>query len=113
MAILLLPPPNTDSDSGSESVDDAASVWSGSSDTSSDVTEVDQDEIPHYFIERNGRLFHHHGNAPYPLPVDAEEQHVRGASVRYSKLPDLTSLCHDPEDHWATRLTPAIAGQRL
>ena len=84
MAILLIPPPNADSDSGSDNADETASVWSGSSDTSSDVTEVDQDEIPTYFQERNGRLFHHHGTSPYPLPVDGYEQRVRFPSDRNS-----------------------------
>ncbi|KAI0673225.1 S-adenosyl-L-methionine-dependent methyltransferase [Trametes maxima] len=45
-----------------------------SSDTSEDVVEVAPDEIPEYFQERGGRLFHSHGSSPYPLPVDAEEQ---------------------------------------
>ncbi|KAI0369527.1 S-adenosyl-L-methionine-dependent methyltransferase [Pilatotrama ljubarskyi] len=45
-----------------------------SSDTSDDIVEVAPDEIPEYFQERGGRLFHSHGGCPYPLPVDAEEQ---------------------------------------
>ncbi|KAI0744450.1 S-adenosyl-L-methionine-dependent methyltransferase [Earliella scabrosa] len=44
------------------------------SDTSDDVVEVPPEEIPGYFQERGGRLFHSHGGCPYPLPVDAEEQ---------------------------------------
>ncbi|KAK7684457.1 hypothetical protein QCA50_012404 [Cerrena zonata] len=44
------------------------------SDTDSDITEVDAAEIPFYFTERDGRLFHSHGSSPYPLPVDAAEQ---------------------------------------
>ncbi|PCH43259.1 S-adenosyl-L-methionine-dependent methyltransferase [Wolfiporia cocos MD-104 SS10] len=47
----------------------------GRSDTSSELTEIDQDEFPRYFDERGGRLFHSHGRSPYPLPVDAAEQH--------------------------------------
>lgn len=47
-----------------------------SSDTSEGVVELAPDEIPEYFQERGGRLFHSHGRCPYPLPVDAEEQHV-------------------------------------
>ncbi|KAI0325261.1 hypothetical protein GY45DRAFT_1340222, partial [Cubamyces sp. BRFM 1775] len=44
------------------------------SDVSDDVVEVRSDEIPLYFEEREGRLFHSHGSSPYPLPVDADEQ---------------------------------------
>lgn len=49
------------------------------SDTSSELIELQPDEFPRYFDERNGRLFHSHGrsDSPYPLPVDAAEQHVR------------------------------------
>ena len=49
------------------------------SDTSDDVVEVPPEEIPGYFQERGGRLFHSHGGCPYPLPVDAEEQQVSRA----------------------------------
>ncbi|KAJ2980216.1 hypothetical protein NUW54_g11035 [Trametes sanguinea] len=46
------------------------------SDTSEDgLVEVAQDDIPGYFQERDGRLFHSHGSSPYPLPVDADEFH--------------------------------------
>jgi len=44
------------------------------SDTSSEIDEIEAEEFPLYFVERNGRLFHSHGGSPYPLPVDAEEQ---------------------------------------
>ncbi|KAI0714217.1 S-adenosyl-L-methionine-dependent methyltransferase [Cerioporus squamosus] len=44
------------------------------SDTSEGIVELSADEIPDYFQERGGRLFHSHGSCPYPLPVDAEEQ---------------------------------------
>ncbi|KZT68563.1 S-adenosyl-L-methionine-dependent methyltransferase [Daedalea quercina L-15889] len=45
------------------------------SDTSSELVEIQSYEIPRYFDERDGRLFHSHGHSPYPLPVDAHEQH--------------------------------------
>ena len=48
-----------------------------SSDTSSVLTQIGNDEFPSHFIEREGRLFHSHGSLPYPLPVDGEEQAVR------------------------------------
>ncbi|KAJ8522190.1 hypothetical protein ONZ45_g1217 [Pleurotus djamor] len=41
---------------------------------SDNLVEVTQSEIPLYFCERNGRLFHSHGASPYPLPVDTPEQ---------------------------------------
>ena len=62
---------NNDADDGSDTA----------SDTSDDVVEVPPDEIPDYFEERGGRLFHSHGGCPYPLPVDAEEQRVRASPV--------------------------------
>lgn len=73
MAIEPLVCQSTISDSGSDTSDEIASNWS---DSSSDVTELEQDEFPTYFVERNGRLFHSHGSSPYPLPVDAAEQQV-------------------------------------
>ena len=59
----------------------AGSDDDGGSDTSSDITELDDREIPHYFQERNGRLFHSHGGSPYPLPVDTPEQNVSNVNV--------------------------------
>jgi hypothetical protein len=41
------------------------------------LTELDRDEFPSHFIERDDRLFHSHGNSPYPLPVDTPEHQVR------------------------------------
>ncbi|KAI0076867.1 S-adenosyl-L-methionine-dependent methyltransferase [Panus rudis PR-1116 ss-1] len=68
-------------ENGSLGVSRASDVDEGEdndwSDTSSDITEIDLDEIPTYFSERDGRLFHAHGSSPYPLyplPVDAAEQ---------------------------------------
>ena len=49
------------------------------SDMSDDLVEVSNEEIPGYFSERGGRLFHSHGRSPYPLPVDAEEHEVSRA----------------------------------
>ena len=51
------------------------------SDTSEGIVELEADEIPGYFQERGGRLFHSHGSCPYPLPVDAEEQQVSQPGV--------------------------------
>lgn len=65
---------DTDTSSSEDARDDYASHRSDVSDTSSDVTELEQADFPAYFIERGGRLFHSHGNSPYPLPVDADEQ---------------------------------------
>ncbi|KAI8996294.1 S-adenosyl-L-methionine-dependent methyltransferase [Trametes punicea] len=53
--------------------DDGSDDGGTNSDTSEDVVEVAQEDIPGYFQERDGRLFHSHGSSPYPLPVDAEE----------------------------------------
>jgi hypothetical protein len=40
------------------------------------LVELGNDEFPVYFVERDDRLFHSHGNLPYPLPVDTPEQQV-------------------------------------
>lgn len=61
------------------------------SDTDSEITEVGEEEIPLYFTERDGRLFHSHGSSPYPLPVDTAEQDVSAVITRLP-MPDL--LCH-------------------
>ncbi|KAH7911257.1 S-adenosyl-L-methionine-dependent methyltransferase, partial [Hygrophoropsis aurantiaca] len=53
---------------------DGSDDGDGSSDTSSILTEIGPDEFADYFDEREGRLFHSHGDLPYPLPVDAPEQ---------------------------------------
>lgn len=64
-----------DSDSDSDIVNGHESDGDFS-DTSSVMTEVGDEEIPGYFEERAGRLFHSHGGLPYPLPVDTPEQEV-------------------------------------
>ncbi|KIP05969.1 hypothetical protein PHLGIDRAFT_107563 [Phlebiopsis gigantea 11061_1 CR5-6] len=65
---------SNNSDEDVQDDDDDASLQSDHSDTSSDVTQLDHTDFPTYFRERSGRLFHSHGNAPYPLPVDTPEQ---------------------------------------
>lgn len=55
---------------GSDDDDDSSSV------TSSGLTELEADEFPGHFREHAGRLFHSHGDLPYPLPVDGTEQAV-------------------------------------
>jgi hypothetical protein len=77
---ILYPSRTATDDSDSDHMldpDDDASTQSDVSDTSSDITELDQAEFPSYFQERNGHLFHSHGSSPYPLPVDAPEQQVQ------------------------------------
>ena len=78
MAVEFTPRHAADSESGSDQSNSEGSVWTDSSDKSSDVTELDQDEFPAYFETRNGRLFPSRDNSSYPLPVDAEEQRVCG-----------------------------------
>lgn len=63
----------------------------GSSDTSSVLTELGADEFPGHFREHGGRLFHSHGNLPYPLPVDGEEQAVCRHPFSYQSYS--TSFC--------------------
>jgi hypothetical protein len=42
------------------------------------MEEIDSDEFPDYFSERNGRLFPSAlSSTPYPFPVDTPEQEVR------------------------------------
>ena len=52
----------------------------GASDASSggDVVELENEDFPHYFDERAGRLFHSHGiQSSYTFPVDGIEWKVR------------------------------------
>ncbi|CAA7262004.1 unnamed protein product [Cyclocybe aegerita] len=42
-------------------------------DASSALVELQSDEFPYYFSERDGRLYHS-SSSPYPLPVDTPEQ---------------------------------------
>ncbi|KAF8181107.1 S-adenosyl-L-methionine-dependent methyltransferase [Pholiota molesta] len=42
-------------------------------DATTGIVELESDEFPSYFFERNGRLFHS-STSPYPLPVDTPEQ---------------------------------------
>ncbi|GJE98664.1 S-adenosyl-L-methionine-dependent methyltransferase [Phanerochaete sordida] len=65
---------NMDNSGSDPNESDDGSVASFDSDASSDVTELDQSDFAGYFHERDGRLFHSHGQSPYPLPVDAREQ---------------------------------------
>ncbi|EIN05108.1 S-adenosyl-L-methionine-dependent methyltransferase [Punctularia strigosozonata HHB-11173 SS5] len=44
------------------------------SDDDSDAESTDSDIEHSFFVERHGRLFHYHGNLPYPLPADELEQ---------------------------------------
>lgn len=54
--------------------DHAPDIDDARSDTSSEITEIHQEDFPSYFLERDHRLFHSHGHSPYPLPVDTVEQ---------------------------------------
>ncbi|KAH9942098.1 S-adenosyl-L-methionine-dependent methyltransferase [Amylocystis lapponica] len=47
----------------------------GSDSASSGIVEMEPADFPASFREWGGRLFHSHGPSPYPLPVDAAEQH--------------------------------------
>lgn len=75
--------PLTPNSMGSDDDDDDGC----SSDTSSVLTELDADEFPNHFREHGGRLFHSHGNLPYPLPVDGQEQAVCRYPPRPLSLP--------------------------
>ncbi|KDQ56028.1 hypothetical protein JAAARDRAFT_180238 [Jaapia argillacea MUCL 33604] len=47
----------------------------GDSDASSTLSTIADEDFPAFFMERDGRLFHSHGQRlPYPLPVDTPEQ---------------------------------------
>lgn len=85
-----------------------------SSDTSDDVVELAPSEIPGYFQERGGRLFHSHGGSPYPLPVDAEEQQVRPApALRLVFALRTSSLMLDIAETKRAKCAPAQAHRRL
>lgn len=99
-------PRHTDDADDEVDSDDHVSLWSGSSDTSSEIVELDQNDFPAYFTEREGRLFHSHGNAPYPLPVDAHEQHVRSQPA-YTMFGSLTPLRRTAYHRAACSAVPA------
>lgn len=46
-----------------------------------EIEEVQSEDIPAYFSERDGMLFHSSASAPYPLPVDGHEQRVCKTSI--------------------------------
>ncbi|KIJ61682.1 hypothetical protein HYDPIDRAFT_95843 [Hydnomerulius pinastri MD-312] len=74
----------------------------GSSDTSSMLTELEPDEFPGHFREHAGRLFHSHGDLPYPLPVDGAEQ--ARLNAQHKILRELLgSLCVAPVDEILTQ----------
>ncbi|KAJ6578742.1 S-adenosyl-L-methionine-dependent methyltransferase [Mycena vulgaris] len=61
---------DTESDDGSES----GGFFPGAEAIDPEFEELQPEDFPTYFSERNGRLFHSHGPSPYPLPVDTPEQ---------------------------------------
>jgi len=65
--------PNSESDSGSE----------GS------LYEIQSEDFPLHFSERDDRLFHASPTSPYPLPVDTPEQEV---NVSYPKESDALTV---------------------
>lgn len=82
---------NSDTERSSDGYDSAqGESWS---DTSSDMTELHPDEFPDFFAERGGRLFHSHGRSPYPLPVDADEQHVSIATSIFFSCQFIDNMC--------------------
>ncbi|KAI0341156.1 S-adenosyl-L-methionine-dependent methyltransferase [Trametopsis cervina] len=89
------PTSGSDSDTAVDSDEDAPGERSDLFDTSSDITELDQSEFSAYFEERNNRLFHSHGNSPYPLPVDTYEQ--QRLNIQHALLRWLTGThCRGP-----------------
>ncbi|PFH50098.1 hypothetical protein AMATHDRAFT_80991 [Amanita thiersii Skay4041] len=74
--LLLRPNGNSGSDDDEPYDSDQADEEPLSSDdeTHNEIVEIETEEFPTYFIERDGRLFHSQPNAPYPLPVDTPEQ---------------------------------------
>ncbi|KAL0952635.1 hypothetical protein HGRIS_006881 [Hohenbuehelia grisea] len=66
--------PPQDSLGNAEDDEDDPAAYSDLDDNMSALTELNEDEFPSYFAERDGRLFHSHGSSPYPLPVDGHEQ---------------------------------------
>ncbi|XP_006455904.1 hypothetical protein AGABI2DRAFT_195215 [Agaricus bisporus var. bisporus H97] len=65
---------DSESDSGSEGPEAPSHDYAHRDDSPDSVQELDPIEIPDYFLEHNGRLFHSSLTAPYPLPVDTPEQ---------------------------------------
>lgn len=62
----------------SENDDSVLGPLSSSEGSDTSFETLEQGEFPGYFVQRSGRLYHSHCSAPYPLPVDGEEQQVSG-----------------------------------
>ncbi|KAI1781681.1 S-adenosyl-L-methionine-dependent methyltransferase [Ganoderma leucocontextum] len=78
------------------------------SDTSDGLVEVSTHEIPGYFQERGGQLFHSHARSPYPLPVDQEEHQVSCAE-RLAGHMDLRSVISTQ----GPPFSPSVMGLRI
>lgn len=68
--------PNITSAPDVEQFDEDSDSDDTASDTSSVLTEIDQDDFASYFVERDGRLFPSSTLMVYPLPIDGHEQSV-------------------------------------
>ncbi|KAJ7092438.1 S-adenosyl-L-methionine-dependent methyltransferase [Mycena belliarum] len=66
-------PLDEDSDTASDDESEYPASYPGAEQIDSEFEELQPDDFPTYFSERNGRLFHSHGGSPYPLPVDTPE----------------------------------------
>lgn len=75
MAVTLSPIVTPDAEPFDDDDDGTAS------DTSSVLTEIDQNDFANYFVERDGRLFPSSPLMVYPLPVDGHEQSVGGQLI--------------------------------
>ncbi|KAJ7462106.1 S-adenosyl-L-methionine-dependent methyltransferase [Mycena latifolia] len=66
-------PLNEDLNAASDDESDHQLSYPGAEAIDPEFEELQPEDFPTYFSVRNGRLFHSHGSAPYPLPVDMPE----------------------------------------
>ena len=80
--------PSPESDSPPHVFDEDAALY-GDDDPS--LEELEDDDFPDYFIERNERLYPSEEDSVYPLPVDTPESEVR--QIWRSALIALRLIC--------------------
>lgn len=85
MPVNASPHPNpqddgpSDFDSNGENSPEDSEPLISVEDNQSDIEELKQEDFPKYYIEKDGKLYHS-SNAPYPLPVDANELEVSAST---------------------------------
>ncbi|KAF5366707.1 hypothetical protein D9758_006445 [Tetrapyrgos nigripes] len=75
----------------------------------SGVGDVDEEDIPSYFIERDGRLYHADPRSPYPLPCDGRE--IQRLDTQHSLLREINGHNYIFPDIVQGVLAPDVEGK--